>query len=935
MSEALRSIPKADSGYAAAERLYHERHPQSGVDAERTFSRIADHFKDPFSLAYQFVISHWGEFLFYGTQYLLTRSVRFRSKKSLLLPAIFADEIGTSLVSANFREYRDSETGQIEKDGNYGERVVCELTEGLPARFLLMGVGKMFEKLMGPLGYLIGSISQGVVMTGGGILGEGLTTSILGSQIQATPWTLESFYFRCVDSQVTMLFGRGSRSLERRLGFDPDQVGNSIVNRSRLTQFLTRDPDLTKIQAAVSEFGDQADFWPLRLFEDIKASFVETGQVGEAFLAARGVPLSSGKELGGIHYSKFFEDPSNPDRCVVLRNPRGAMDTRIVNLFAEIEWMERLKGLPFPIDSPEIIKDSEGRAMLFGNEGDYTHRCGFAVSRKWHEWVVYLNAHGTNGSVEVSSLRNAYRALAYISQVVPEQLNPVAVDLLMAGVRHPDHSIALLAAEGLGCALKEKRFRHLADSIWRDLRIRRIGFGPMQGHRTSTVPRFMKTFLHHFPQEPQTVTIRDLSFSREVMTLDDFLAREGIREKTPQKSGRTDLYADPRTGGFLAIKYAHTVHLGGKPQSGEDLVRELQWLEVTKNLGLQSHLPEPIRDEAGRPLLLTINGREAIAFRTERDYYRQLADPSTSDEDFFKGLRMAIHDAALLARHGVFHTAPLVAFHAQTIHYGGTYQRARDDGRYIPSPDIVFPTMAFGMGKLSDWRGVLKYANLGVTGLRDFEELANLSEIQIPGKMTKDHYVSVSEHAWERPHLSHADFVERANSSPMARALLLFESYFALHLLVGQRMVTQHDGRELWKEDRRLALYADRLLELHAEGYSTLMGISSEKARSVLQQRGDWQRLARNLAFWMSPAYVPFVHPDASPHHFPHGIFHERTEIVTEDGNRFGHYPQSYYDPEIGYYEPKALPEKLPNLGPFSGAFPIAQIEELIWGSLF
>ncbi len=478
------------------------------------------------------------------------------------------------------------------------------------------------------------------------------------------------------------------------------------------------------------------------------------------------------------------------------------------------------------------------------------------------------------------------------------------VNEMIGLLNHPDAAVAREAAIILGFISRVKPDLIDLNTLWPLLGLRSIEFKDA-GNGISTTPWFMEKYLARIPPPDEALVLGAVEMVKglEQPPVD--------AEPLPANGAYNRSVKYPlRDGRLLVFKKAN------EGQSEAQLVREVLWLDLVKKKvsGLRSTLPEPILDEAGRPVVYDIDGVSAIAFKASSNYYRYLDDPSLTDEEFLKGLKNSVHDMVLLARYGIYHRTPLTLFHDQT----GTSPRL-----FVLSPGVAFNSKG-ELGDLDNWPEALAHGNMGVDGMRDLEELVTLEELMQPG----------SPYAKQLQELK-----MKPNAAVLMDALLMANVYFAASLYIGNRIriaaesyaqsEAYIEGVPFWQNDKWLQKYADWLLDTHAEGYSARWNLSLDAAREVIRVRADWLRLARQLAFFMTNAYVPYVtdSPDRLP--FPTDLIYGPDVKVSAFGP-YNRHVKGTFHPTYGWISRDGDLTKL-GIGSDGGRFTITEAEKAFW----
>ncbi|MBF0106132.1 MAG: hypothetical protein HQM16_12495 [Deltaproteobacteria bacterium] len=272
-------------------------------------------------------------------------------------------------------------------------------------------------------------------------------------------------------------------------------------------------------------------------------------------------------------------------------------------------------------------------------------------------------------------------------------------------------------------------------------------------------------------------------------------------------------------------------------------------------------------------------------------------------------------DIFTLARYGVLHTVPVPLFHNRE---GGR----SDGGAYSLAPTLA-TVSAFlsGMGRLDNWPQAIKHGNIGVSGMRDLEELATVSEIiRYADKWGNDLHSVVKTNKAEK----------------LVPPLVLGKTLLAAMLFIGNRLRQQSIpyGGQFWNEDRWLNKYKGWLAEVSATAYAALHDTDVESARAVLDPLNDWQRYARQVAFFMTDAHAPYLREGywrLFTHPFPEDIYEPTLKARGAKGrSRFGPYRERTFHPKKGFGGLYGQDDE-PSLGPVNGQFPIRAFERAFW----
>ena len=499
--------------------------------------------------------------------------------------------------------------------------------------------------------------------------------------------------------------------------------------------------------------------------------------------------------------------------------------------------------------------------------------------------------------------------------IAPAQV-PSIRDLLSGFLSGSDEELSNAAAKGLG-ALGIRFPEQIAPellartSFLRGIRFQDGGDSPqssslvLEGALTAAPP--FKPIPFQMGKTPKTPE------PKSIPSLSDLLTQNGLSSPLQPHSwhGRT-LVSQDKNGSLLALKFQ---------KEGEDpslLSRELQLLEalrrLKKSLGLRSDYPEPVtlvrlpRDQlpllnqAGphskEPIQLAFDRQgqvTALVYRPSPDYLTYLNDSTLREANFQSASNNALHDLGVLARHGLFHTALIDLFH-------NLEQRGREDrGVYLWMVDLVRPMVTrSGAGRLHGWLQAVSFPNPRASGLADLADLMSLQELLTQTEKLAPQLNGLLRYGEKAPNFFLASY--------------LGDYLLAYSLILGSRL--RERGELNWNNDEAITRTANQLQAAASHLWEGFTGQPPD--RQWLEETVDWKRLARQMHFFMSAAYVSHFAPEKGDHRaVPDGIYDPRTLI------RFGHYRQDTWDPKkgfIGHHGDLALA-----LGPVNGPNPIQE----------
>lgn len=497
----------------------------------------------------------------------------------------------------------------------------------------------------------------------------------------------------------------------------------------------------------------------------------------------------------------------------------------------------------------------------------------------------------------------------------------------LASVSPYEHSISRkFPQESLARRVRQGTLKAGSQEFWDAAGIQHFHFADAEG-ATCNLIEFLRLYYHRIPCQ-EKIKIKNSPTAGEDPALDEFkdtisdlvrslfglsapreksnpnssdlflsstqlLERLGLSEKDARRRrGRSRVYQMKDQSRLLVIK----------EKEGVGFSHENNVQAAVLEAGLREYLPEPAHINGQRVHISDGKNRRYIthsAFFAHQRYFDYLDNTRLSWEDFKSGILKSAHDLGVLARHGLYQKEPLVLYHDRGS--GQSNQR-----RYTSCPE--FNTFqAIGMGVIDDYPKSLKHPNFSVPGLRDAESI----------------------HAMDHTY----------NNIPLSEAVFLGDNLLALTLLIGHRMAHEarrFDQREkmiLGEENPWLRQYADLFLQTYAQLYAGRRNMSLEDAVSILRNRADWLRLARECAFFMTPTYKNYVRSDRSRRRRP------QTEYTREQAFNILYGPRVQVQ-GMGPYRNDRTQKSIPywpasDLGAANGAFPIIEFRRAWFATLW
>ncbi|MDP3730053.1 MAG: hypothetical protein Q8R14_00820 [Candidatus Omnitrophota bacterium] len=224
-----------------------------------------------------------------------------------------------------------------------------------------------------------------------------------------------------------------------------------------------------------------------------------------------------------------------------------------------------------------------------------------------------------------------------------------------------------------------------------------------------------------------------------------------------------------------------------------------------------------------------------------------------SDEAIDEASLRNIHDLFTLAGYGTIHPDIIELFH-NLIQIG-----RGDRGRYLLMVDIIRPMRTrTGAGRLHAWENAVQYPNYRLSSPGDFAEMCGL-----------DTLVSL-----ESPNSIYMrDNLQRFHENDRRKFLSVhFMSNYLLGWVLDEGKRCKRLGELKWNDKPSMEKLADRIRRVYQEAYFAYTGKEDADIKDLV----DWRMFARQMAFFMTDAYVkPLTNRS-----IPEGIFPKDTGIA-------------------------------------------------------
>ncbi len=234
-----------------------------------------------------------------------------------------------------------------------------------------------------------------------------------------------------------------------------------------------------------------------------------------------------------------------------------------------------------------------------------------------------------------------------------------------------------------------------------------------------------------------------------------------------------------------------------------------------------------------------------MAYRFRDPNYRAYEHEAADTAQARAALKINAHELFTMARLDQLHPDIIELFH-------NVIQGGRDDrGRFLLMSDILRPMPErFGTGRLHAWESAVAYPNLRLNGPADFAEMAGVDEL---ADLRHPH----------SEHLAHGlAAMSMENRRKFIRAHYLSNYLLACALVEGKRLKDR--GLLNWKDPQMVAELAETMRQVYQTAYEAYTGEDGTQVAAIV----DWERFARQMAFFMGGAYREYAARD-----FPEGIY--------------------------------------------------------------
>jgi hypothetical protein len=392
------------------------------------------------------------------------------------------------------------------------------------------------------------------------------------------------------------------------------------------------------------------------------------------------------------------------------------------------------------------------------------------------------------------------------------------------------------------------------------------------------------------------------------------------------KQGRTLIFED-KSGELLCVKIIKN------EETQEDLAHESEVVEFFKKEKMEGEIsPEPVRingnylfeldmrslnarerlrirqenkkDEKRGYLFLNIeNSMKAIAYKLPRgSVYNKYLQVSKTEDEFLASALRAARTLSGLAEKGVVHTSLIDSFH----NLNGEKGR-----RYLWTKQLDSDLGTQGAGRIMSWRKACEWPNISMNGeIRDLAEFRGIDEVAANiGK-----YLGPD-----------SSFFKREKGLEIRNTLMMHflgEYAFAFILLYGDWMVST-GNLSSYKDEKRIKKIANAARKFYYTTIRSFLGKESESFMEEMDLIVNWERMAKQMVFFMGDEYIKYVDPGTREKH--------GTEIWTEIYGPdipvgFQPYEKNSFDSVKGFIDISPNGKFLASLGPVNGGNPLQEV---------
>lgn len=391
--------------------------------------------------------------------------------------------------------------------------------------------------------------------------------------------------------------------------------------------------------------------------------------------------------------------------------------------------------------------------------------------------------------------------------------------------------------------------------------------------------------------------------------------------------GRTILLQN-KAEDILAIKIQKDKE--GLNELGKEFYTTTCLKKLAKEIRLQGELPQPVSlnkitdvlawlkpkvsQEEFAQFSLMVGTKESYGAylyqvdKNHHDYFTYLHDSTLTDKEFSEANRISIYNLCILLSLGIVYPQLADLFHNKEP----SHHKRQDKGRYIVLTDLI-NDVCTGTGRLTGWKEAINFPNIRGphSGLADWGDWAPLSAFFADGAYTQTFF---QRNEWA--------YSQKVSNYLIAN--ILAEYQYVLFLIAGRRGCDLTNQAKLANQSSKAITdiwltLAQQIFANCVLAITTLTNRQEGEVKAFLSKMVDVERLARQMQFWLTDEYIPYLKRDE----IPAGIYENSTYIRVE----FANIRHGTFNDKIGC----SIDGDHPDLGTTNGQEPIKEANKLFY----
>ena len=288
-----------------------------------------------------------------------------------------------------------------------------------------------------------------------------------------------------------------------------------------------------------------------------------------------------------------------------------------------------------------------------------------------------------------------------------------------------------------------------------------------------------------------------------------------------------------------------------------------------------------------------------MVYTAPSTYFLYRNDPAIAETDFraasFKTLKTLFN----LAKHNLIHFSLIDLFH----NLSG--QDRLDQGRYLWMVDIIRSELkGSGAGRLHNHHGAVAFPNERLSGVGDWADAEVLEKLLDTENKTSLHLAPLRRFGNETPNFYLASYL---GDYLLAWSLVTSSRYLRL-------------GSLNWEDEGKVSSLSNILHAGFKYAFSLFTGVPEESAGAFLSAIINWDRMAKQMAYFMTPAYVE----DLKTGQLPEGLYDSNVTVTIP---HLRDIEKSRGWREKGW----SFDGENPDLGPVNGPLPLLELVKALY----